>query len=197
MGFRPRLPSTLIAEVPVTEMSVDTYVEKLREHFSQVYRDMTQKFKEHEEDRVGRGGGSLSAQLRIGDLVLLRRDPSVRREGALRFQERVYADIFRIVKGSHPTFHLEVVGDSNKSVPVRQPVSADNLVKLDMPELELDPNTPRLIELQDDRHDPEGGWVRYRIEKYSVDGSVLLRNEVTPARVKWVNLTKERYRWVL
>ena len=197
MGFRPRLPASLIGEVPVTEVSVDTYVSKLHKHFKQVYDDMAQRFKDHEEDQVGRGEGSLSAELKIGDLVLLRRNPSVRREGALRFQERVYSDIFRIESGSHPTFRLQVVGDPNKEVPVRQPVSADNLIKLDMPELQLDPNTPRLLELQDDRADPEGGWVKYRIEKYSVDGSVLLRNEEIPSRVKWVDLSKERYRWIL
>lgn len=125
--------------------------------------------------------------------MLLRRNPSVRREGALRFQERVYPDIFRIVSGGHPTFRLQVVGDPNRDVPVRQPISADNLVKLDMPELQLDPNTPRLLELQDEKADPEGGWVKYKIEKYSVDGSLLLRNQEIPSRVKWVDLSKERY----
>ena len=197
MGFRPRMPSTLIAQLPVEEISVDDYVARLGKHFQDMYADLRHKYEALEEDRAGRGAGRQSAQLSVGDLVLLKRNPSTRREGPLRFQGRVYEDIYRIVQGSHPTFRLRPVGDPNKPIPVRQPVSADNLVKLDMPELELDPDAPRVLEIQEDRTDPESAWVRYKLEGFSVDGSVKLRNQSTPAEVQWVDLSKKRYRWML
>ena len=197
LGFRPRLPSSLLGGLPVEDEDVETYATKLQKHFSEMYKELELKFKEHEEDTAGRGDGRLSAQLKLGDAVLLKREPSTRREGALRFQERVYPEIFRIVRGSHPTFWLKVVGNPGQKVPVREPVSADNLVKLDMPEIEIDPNQPRRLELKDDNGDPTEGWTAYSLERFAVDGNVCLRQVADPAKVEWVDLSTQRYRWLV
>ena len=74
---------------------------------------------------------------------------------------------------SHPVFHLTCVGDQTKAPPMKMPVNAANLIKVDMPEFDIDPNQPRELEIQEDPSDPEAGWVRYRIEKFAVDGTVL------------------------
>ena len=197
LGFRPRLPSSLVSQLPVEEISTDEYVARLGKYFAELHSEITKQFSEHEEDLSGRGKGKQSSELKIGDLVLVRRNPSTRREGALRFQERVWPDIYRIVRGSHPVFHLTCVGDQTKAPPMKMPVNAANLIKVDMPEFDIDPNQPRELEIQEDPSDPEAGWVRYRIEKFAVDGTVLLRNHEHRNRIKWSDLSKCRYRWVM
>ena len=134
--------------------------------------------------------------LAVGDLVLVKREPSVRREGAKRFQERVHPDIFRIVSGSHPSFRIASVGNPNKKLPVINPVSADNLVKLDMPELELAPDQPRMFEVLPEEADPVSGWIQYRLERYAVDGTVRASRIDRPERKEWLDLSKCRYRWI-
>lgn len=196
LGIKPKLPQSLLGGHSVLDQSTDDYVDKLVKHFREVYAELERKFKEHEEDIMGRGSGAQSAQIKLGDLVLLRREPSVKREGALRFQERVHPDIFRVVGGGHPTFHLQTVGNPEKPVPCKQPVSCVNLIRLDMPELELNPDQPREIEILPAGADVVTGWVKYRIERYSVDGSVKARNVERPAKVEWYDLSRERYRWV-
>ena len=66
-----------------------------------------------------------------------------------------------------------------------------------MPEFDIDPNQPRELEINEDPSDPDEGWVRYRIEKFSVDGTVLLRSHEHRNRIKWVDLSKCRYRWIV
>ena len=92
---------------------------------------------------------------------------------------------------------VRCVGDQSKIPPMKMPVNAENLIKVDMPEFDIDPNQPRELELHEDPSDPDAGWVRYRIEKFSVDGTVLLRNHDNRNRVKWVDLAKCRYRWIV
>ena len=55
---------------------------------------------------------------------------------------------------------------------MKMPVNAMHLVKVDMPEFDIDPNQPRELEINEDPSDPDGGWARYRIEKFSVNSSV-------------------------
>ena len=80
---------------------------------------------------------------------------------------------------------------------MKMPVNAANLIKVDMPEFDFDPNQPRELEIQEGPSDPDDGWVQYRIQKFAVDGTVLLRNQEHRNRVKWVDLSKCRYRWVM
>ncbi len=80
---------------------------------------------------------------------------------------------------------------------MKMPVNAMHLIKVDMPEFDIDPNQPRELEINEDPSNPDEGWIRYRIEKFSVDGTVLLRNHEHRNRVKWVDLSTCRYRWVM
>ena len=78
-------------------------------------------------------------------------------------------------------------------MPFLNPLHAERLVKLDMPELELDPRQLRLVEVYNSSTDV---WTRYKIEKYAIDGRVMLRDVVSPALVDWHDLSELRYRWV-
>ena len=79
-------------------------------------------------------------------------------------------------------------------VPFIQPVHAERLVKLDMPELDLDPRQSRFLDLHDARSDE---WIRWYVERYSIDGRVRIRNVHAPEDVEWVDLSRKRYRWVM
>jgi hypothetical protein len=81
--------------------------------------------------------------------------------------------------------------------------SADNLIKIELPELDLDPNQRRVIEIFSDT---SGDWKRYRIERYAVDGRCLLRGMHRSAigddfedepETFWHDLATELYRWVI
>ena len=56
-------------------------------------------------------------ELEVGDLVLVRREPTVRREGPLRFQSRVHPDVYKIKKIGRLTFEVEDLTDSNQPLP--------------------------------------------------------------------------------
>ena len=68
-------------------------------------------------------------------------------------------------KNSRGTFRLEDALDPQIKNDYLQ--SADNLSKIELPELDLDPNQRRVIEIFSDT---SGDWKRYRIERYVVDG---------------------------
>ena len=74
-----------------------------------------------------------------------------------------------------------------------QPIHADRMVKLDMPELDLDPAQPRRIEIHDPSTDT---WDAFELERFSVDGRVRIRHALQHTNVEWVDLAKKRYRWV-
>ena len=81
--------------------------------------------------------------------------------------------------------------DKRAVVPFRQPIHAERLVKLDMPELELQAGQPRKLEM---RTAPTQPYNEYTIEKFGIDGRVLLRLEGGDAT--WHDLTECEYRWL-
>ena len=136
--------------------------------------------------------GSLSAELQVGDAVLVRREGTSKREGPTRFQERVLDGIYVIArKVSEGTYFVEDLVDKTAVLGFRQPLSADRLVKLDMPELELSADQPRRLEM---RTKPTQPFNEYTIEKFAVDGRVLLRTEGGSA--EWYDLSECEYRWL-
>jgi len=138
--------------------------------------------------------GHLSKELQIGDVVLIRRDPMSKREGPVRFQPRTYPDLYRVsAKVGVNTVRLVLLVDPAGPVPITQPVNGDRLVKVELPELELDPRAPRRLELYDRDTD---NWVPWTIEKYSVDGRVLLRRVDNTRIANWTDLSVVKYRWV-
>ena len=60
-----------------------------------------------------------------------------------------------------------------------------------MPELELRADQPRKLEMRTSEAQP---WNEYQIERFGVDGRVLLR--VPGGSAEWHDLTKCEYRWL-
>ena len=79
-------------------------------------------------------------------------------------------------------------------VPKFQPLHAERLVRLNMPELGLQPGKPRRLEMRESSVDP---WNTYVLERFGADGRVrfLLEGGAAQTR-KWVDLTKREYRWL-
>ena len=77
--------------------------------------------------------------------------------------------------------------------PFLQPLFAERLVRIDMPELELDANQCRRLEIHEPATDT---WEAWDVEKFAVDGRVLLRSVIRPATADWTDLGSQRYRWV-
>ena len=169
-GLRPRVAAVMTAGLPVTMQSVDTYVKDLAEHLKSVHQSV-QRVKLAAIEREGkRLEGRLSAELQVGDPVLVRREPTVERAGPTRFQQRVCDGIFVIKnKVSPTTFEVEDLADKAMTIPFTQPLHAERLVKLDMPELDLNPAQPRKIEMRERETQP---WNEYTIDRFSPDGRV-------------------------
>ena len=97
-------------------------------------------------------------------------------------------------KVSPGTFVVGDLVDKDYVCPFKQPVSAERLVKLDMPELELEPGQPRRLELRETLQDD---WGQYTIEKFGADGRVLIKLDGGGAQTRrWVDLTRCEYRWL-
>ena len=94
-------------------------------------------------------------------------------------------------RASPGAFWVEDLVDKTKSVPFRQPVHAERLVKLDMPELELRADQPRRLEMRTSEIQP---WNEYTIERFGVDGRVCLRLDGGGA--EWHDLSQCEYRWL-
>ena len=78
--------------------------------------------------------------------MLVKREPTVTRAGPLRFQARVYPDLHRINRViSASTVNVEPIVDPGGRTPFDQPLNANRLVRLDMPEIPLDPGQPRVV----------------------------------------------------
>ena len=96
------------------------------------------------------------------------------------------------------TFELELLDGTlvvaHDGSPVR--VSADFLIRLDMPEFDLGLSgmQTRTLELQDaeDHH----RWHRATLERVLPDSTVVIRYDSTPTDSHIIDLTKERYRWI-
>ena len=147
---------------------------------------------EHAEEAARDAGGRLSAELEVGDFVLVKRELSSGRPGATRFQERVYPGSYRVKEKIGPgTYRVEDVADRTAVLPFAQPINADRLIRLDMPELELQAGQPRRLLM---RTRPTQPWNEYRIERFAADGRVQLRLEDGHAR--WYDLSECEYSWL-
>ena len=139
--------------------------------------------------------GHLSHELEVGDPVLVWREHTAERKGPTRFQSRVYDGIFVIkTKVSASAYIVEDLVDKEYVPKFHQPLHAERLVRLDMPELGLDPRQPRRLEMRESTVDP---WNTYILERFGADGRVRLLLEGGGAQPRrWVDLTKCEYRWL-
>jgi len=126
--------------------------------------------------------------------VLIRRDPLSRREGPVRFQPRTYPDLYKIIaKVATNVVRLCPLVDPAGPVPVSQPVNGDRLVRVELPELVLDPNAPRRLEIQEESSET---WNAWNVEKFAADGRVRLRDARDARVARWFDLSKVKYRWL-
>ena len=142
-----------------------------------------------EKDEFG-AEGRIGYELHPGDPVLVKHPGD--RNGPARFRARTYPGIFVIKRKISPAaFEVEDLVDKTTSVPFTQPLNAERLIKLDMPELELRPGQPKRLEMRQRETQP---WGEYTVERFGLDGRVSLR---TPGgAAQWVDLSKCEYRWL-
>ena len=94
--------------------------------------------------------------------------------------------------GGEPPAEDDVEG--SEKLKFRRAYPADRLVKLDLPTMELEKHQPRVIEIHDNVKDE---WNRATITRMSADGSVELLMHESGETERLVDLSEERYRWVL
>ena len=193
-GIKPKLPVAMVTEGPREFVPVDEYVRRLQQYMEETYRSVRRTKEESVERHEGTLEGRMSAELLVGDAVLVRRDPTEKRAGPERFQSRVYPGVYKVSRKVGPhTFHVQDFADPEARVTFSQPVNAERLVRLDLPELELNPEQPRDVEIF--RGD---AWERHRIDKFSADGRVyVVQSGLEPgSRGVWMDLSKQRFRYV-
>ena len=178
-GLKPRLPQTMYTGIPVEERGVNEYVKDLITHLNEVHSSVQRTTLQAIERDESTLAGRINSELFVGDPVLVKREATVRREGPTRFRTRVYEGVYVIVRKVSPgTFVVGDLVDKDYVCPFKQPVSAERLVKLDMPELELEPGQPRRLELRETLQDD---WGQYTIEKFGADSLVLNHGPATHA----------------
>ena len=122
-----------------------------------------------------------------------------KRKGESRFGHRTDGEIYKVtaVVGQN-TYALGKL--TTGAPPVQSPAfanryPAERLIRLDMPELELElpEGTPQRVEVYDDRM---AEWNAASVERWAVDGRVSLRFDYREDECIWVDLTKCRFRWI-
>ena len=206
-GLQPKLPRTLIGDGRVVSIGSDEYVVKLLEYLRGCYRSVFNQTKALREadEMTGELRGSPTAELQVGDLVVIRFDSANRPKGTKRFQSKVRPDYWRIkTKISPHAFKLCNADDESIEHPFSQ--NAEHLVKIELPELDFDRTRRRVVEVS---NQATGRWDRFRIEKFSVDGRCFVR-KLTPKpgahfilteydeapHGEWMDLSKHIYRWI-
>ena len=200
MGIRPVFPSVLMGEY-VPSLGVDEYIDKLLKYQNDAWNDCRRVAEEHAEELEASEASGRSRQMKplvVGDYVLVCKPPlPTTQRGPNRFERRTYPELFRITRGSKHTFWVEYASNREQLPPFDLPVHAERLVKIDLPTFELDEHQPRCLEILRPGEDEEEGWERYYVERFGVDGQVLLRHSVNLGHTEWVDLSRERYRWIL
>ena len=198
-GLKPKLPQTLAAGLPIRDVGVDQYVAELIDYFASTYKEVREKGLELARATEGTLKAGPGSPLSVGDLVLRMKNDKTRPKGSHRFEDRTESPIYKVSrKVGESTVEVETLqGDpmlGPNGLAVR--LDASNLIKLDMPELEVDlaRHQQRMLELRD--HDDFTVWKRAVIEKVLPDSTVVLRYDGDPHHTHVVDLTQHCYRWV-
>ena len=194
-GLKPKMPAAMVAERDREFIPVTDYVIGLQQYMRDTYRTVQRLQLAAQERAEGTLSGHLSHELEVGDAVLVKRPPAAAAYGGpIRFRPKTYPGVYKIsVKISPTTYKVADLADPTARVTFGQPIHADRLIKLDLPELELMPDQPRRIEVQD----KDGStWNALTISRFAADGRVFL---VAPGSAggKWYDLSKEKYRYLL
>ena len=192
-GLRPKYPESLRAGHMVESLDVDTYANRCQIFFKETYAEVDRIRADAAEDIEGSGAGGVHAELEVGNIVLLRKPFDSKATVPKRFQPKVYPYPYRIKRAiGRQTFTLESLIADDKPLPFIQPVHAERLVLLDMPELGLDPDQKRRLDLHEPTTDT---WDPFHVERFSLDGRVKIRSIDRPMLVEWIDLSTRRYRW--
>ena len=211
-GLVPRKPRFLEHYGKVEFVPINDYVKGLVDHLTEVYKQVAACEAMRHEREEGKATGYMSMELGKGDLVGVKRRPrtiqKVKRQaasekgleggmpmGPKRFQSRTYPGVYRIKKKiDRNTFEIEDPDDPEREFNFRNKFHAERLIKLDMPEILLEPGSPTRIEIRDPRTNK---WRKATIDKFAVDGRVHIvyddRKASGPVRVDLQNLD---YRYI-
>ena len=195
-GLRPTWPSMLSTRQNVREITVDEYSKNLIEHFRTTYAEVERVQEAMVESRDKNLKGRLTAEIHVGDAVLVKRVRNEKQPGPVRFHDKTHRELCRVKKKINVhTFIVEDLADPKAVLPFHEQQHAERLVKVELPALGLSEAQPRTLELLQDDGET---WVRWKVEKFSVDGRVqLLCLGETDAGLKvWKDLSRVRYRWV-
>ncbi len=201
-GLRPKLPSTLLARFPVQEVDVDTYAAQLIDYLKVTYHRIKALMQDAADMAEQNAPGSMMRELEVGDLVLRRLNPKQIQKlagtGPYRFTRTVDPRIYRVAKKiADQGFAYRLCDHHNPSMAVdfKQPVSRRMLIKLDMPDMELEAvQERRRLEIY---IDDENCWYRATLEAIALDGRARIRWDDSPGKLEDVDITEHRYRWIL
>jgi hypothetical protein len=171
----------------------------LQSAYKDIYRRQAGDREEQEFEDEQRG--RISAELQVGDVVVVKLPPTQSRTGPKRFTARTRAQMWRVYKKAGPnTVWLEDANDRS----IKNPYShnASNLIKLNLPNLELEATRSGYLETYDNT---TGEWTLHKVERHSIDGRTLLRRTtrdldgvlVEDPNPVWVDLAEEVYRWIV
>ena len=198
MGINPTMPATLRTGLITEAVSAETYSKELLRYLHETHKRVKQYAEQLGFEKEGTDKGDPGATpLAVGDLVLLKTEN--RRKGEERFRRRTDGEIYRISavvgQNTYALGKLTTGAPPNTSPIFANRYPADRLIKLDMPELELEvpEGTPQRIEIYDDT---TAQWRGATTERWAVDGRVSLRFDDNDEECLWLDLTKCRYRWL-
>ena len=202
-GLIPRLPRAVMADQASGAVSVDDYADRLVSYLQSAYKDIyrRQAGDREEQEFEDEQRGRISAELQVGDVVVVKLPPTQSRTGPKRFTARTRAQMWRVYKKAGPnTVWLEDANDRS----IKNPYShnASNLIKLNLPNLELEATRSGYLETYDNT---TGEWTLHKVERHSIDGRTLLRRTtrdldgvlVDDPNPVWVDLAEEVYRWIV
>ena len=195
------MPVAMLGKYPVAEITVDMYGEALVEHLRTVHHKIKALMQDAADEHEQNAPGALHRELHVGDLVLRRLGKAAHQRQAwtrpLRMTRQTDPTIYRISKVvANQGFAYRLVdhADPGRTLTFPQPVSRRMLVKLDMPELEIDTMGERRIEV---RNQDEEAWEAGTVEAVALDGRALVRFDERPAAREDVVLADRRFRWIV
>ena len=174
------------------------YVKDLVESIKVIYDDVQR----HQQAIAARGEdeqpGRASAQIEVGDYVLVKREKQRRSRGDGSPKAVPVSNLqrgFQVrTKIGPETFAVCDPLDPKRPMNFTNKLNADRLIRIDMPELELKEGQHVRLDVHDSTTDE---WRTATIEKYAYDGRVALLYEHDPSELVWLDPSRERYRWVV
>ena len=131
----------------------------------------------------------------LGDYVLIKRPRTTDKGELPRFSERANRLVYRVkAKVGDNTYEVEDSADPGRKL--NHPLqNAENLIRIDLPEMELPGERQLKRLLIADLADPEV-WHEATVVGLAVDGRVCIK-WIKTGLTAWIDLARCRYKWVL